>query len=98
IDEGESAIYRAYPTDEDERLIREFILQLKLGKVYVSYYQKKFGVNVLERFKAPLDYLVQEGWMAVEGDVISLSRSGLLQVDRLLHTFFLPKHRNARYT
>jgi oxygen-independent coproporphyrinogen-3 oxidase len=34
----------------------------------------------------------------VEGDAIILSREGLMQVDRLLHEFFLPQHRDARYT
>jgi oxygen-independent coproporphyrinogen-3 oxidase len=29
---------------------------------------------------------------------LRLNRDGLLQVDRLLHEFFLPQHRNARYT
>ena len=35
--------------------------------------------------------------MSVEGDRILLNREGLLQVDRLLHEFFLPQHRNVRY-
>jgi oxygen-independent coproporphyrinogen-3 oxidase len=29
---------------------------------------------------------------------VRLSRDGLLQVDRLLHQFFLPQHRNSRYS
>jgi len=33
----------------------------------------------------------------VDGDAIRLNREGLLQVDRLLHEFFLPQHRNVRY-
>ena len=32
-----------------------------------------------------------------EGDSVQLNREGLLQVDKLLHEFFLPEHRNARY-
>jgi len=31
------------------------------------------------------------------GKTLQLSRGGLLQVDRLLHEFFLPQHRTARY-
>jgi len=34
----------------------------------------------------------------LEGDTVRLTRAALLQVDRLLHTFFLPQHLNARYT
>ena len=98
IDAGKSAFFRAYATDEEERFIREFILRLKLGKVQVSYYQEKFGIDVRERFAAQLAYLAEEGFLAVEGDDIVLSRPGLLQIDRLLHEFFLKKHRHARYT
>ncbi len=98
VDKGESPIFRAYETNEEERLIREFILQLNLGMVYVSYYKEKFGENVLEKFAKPLGYLQDEGFVEIEGDEIRLSRDGLLQVDRLLHEFFLSHHRNARYT
>jgi oxygen-independent coproporphyrinogen-3 oxidase len=37
------------------------------------------------------------GFLTIEGDWIVLNREGLLQVDRLLHEFFLPEHKNARY-
>jgi oxygen-independent coproporphyrinogen-3 oxidase len=33
----------------------------------------------------------------VEDGTVRLNRDGLLQVDRLLHEFFLPEHQNARY-
>jgi oxygen-independent coproporphyrinogen-3 oxidase len=85
------------PTD-DERLIREFVLQLKLGSVRPSYFQAKYGVDVLDRFRAPLDGLVAEGLLAVKGDRISLSREGLLCVDSLLPRFFRPEHTSVRYT
>ncbi len=98
IDKGESAIFRAYVTNEDERLIREFILQLKLGHTNAGYYRQKFGVDPLVRFAQPLGYLKSEGFISIEGDEIILSRDGLLQVDRLLHEFFLSQHRHARYT
>lgn len=98
LDRGESPVFRAYAIKEDERLIREFILRMKLGRVRPSYYKEKFGVDVLERFAKPLAYLQSEGFITLEDDLIVLSREGLLQVDRLLHEFFLPKHRNARYT
>ncbi len=37
------------------------------------------------------------GFLIVKGDAVILNREGLLQVDRLLHEFFLPQHRNVRY-
>ncbi len=49
------AIFRAYATSPDERFLREFILKLKLGAVQPSYYQGKFGEDVLTRFAPQLD-------------------------------------------
>jgi oxygen-independent coproporphyrinogen III oxidase len=94
---GELPIYRALTPTDDERLIREFILQLKLGSVKASYFDQKFATDVLRRFAKPLQTLQDWGFLTVAGDVISLNREGLLQVDRLLHEFFLPEHKNARY-
>jgi len=37
------------------------------------------------------------GFLLFDGDWLRLTRGGLLQVDRLVHEFFLPEHRNARY-
>jgi oxygen-independent coproporphyrinogen-3 oxidase len=37
------------------------------------------------------------GALVIDGDWLRLTREGLLQVDRLVHEFFLPEHRTARY-
>jgi len=97
VNQGELPIWRALTPTEDERFIREFILQLKLGHVSRAYFKKKFGVELTERFADPIQRLKDWGFLNVEGDQILLNRDGLLQVDRLLHEFFLPQHRNARY-
>ncbi|MCG3196200.1 MAG: coproporphyrinogen III oxidase family protein [Candidatus Omnitrophica bacterium] len=98
IERGEMPIHRGYVLTEDERLIRETILQFKLGKVSVGYFQDKFGVDIRERFEQPLASLREEGILRVEGDDLNLTRAGLLQVDRLLERFFPSAHRSARYT
>src|SRR6266480_3908848 len=98
INSGELPIYRALTPTVDERYIREFILQLKLGHVSRSYFKNKFGPDPCEQFEQPLQRLKDWGFLSVEGDQIALNREALLQVDRLLHEFFLPEHRNARYT
>ena len=36
------------------------------------------------------------GYLQLEDDHIQLNRDGLLQVDRLLHEFFLPEHLTKR--
>lgn len=97
IDRGEFPIYRAFTTSEEERMIREFILQMKLGHVRTEYFQEKFAVDLRKRFAAPLDHLKEEGFIRMDERSVHVNRDGLLQVDRLLHEFFLPKHRTARY-
>ena len=83
---------RALKTTEEERMIREFILQMKLGHVNAAYFSEKFGVDILERFAEPLRELENDGDLRVENGEIILSRDGLLCVDNILHDFFLPEH------
>ena len=97
VEASEFPVYRALTPTDEERLIREFVLQLKLGGVSARYFNEKFSTDVLKKFAAPLQTLKDWGFLSVEGDAISLNREGLLQVDRLLHEFFLPQHKNARY-
>jgi oxygen-independent coproporphyrinogen-3 oxidase len=97
LDAGELPIWRALTPKDDERLIREFILQLKLGHVSRAYFRKKFGVEVTERFAVPVQRLKDWGFLEVVDDEVRLNRDGLLQVDRLLHEFFLPQHVNTKY-
>ena len=94
--DGNLPVFRALTPSDDERLIREFILQLKLGHTRCSYFDQKFGVNVKEKFAAPLKKIADWGFLKVDGDEIKLNREGLLQVDRLLHEFFLPQHLTQR--
>lgn len=95
---GRLPIHRAYPTSLDERFIREFVLQLKLGHVSRQYFTKKYGGDPAERFAEHLGELCKQGFFEIDGDLIRVTRDGLLQIDRLLHGFFLPLHRDARYT
>ena len=89
---GRMPIKRALKTTEEERMIREFILQMKLGRVKAAYFRDKFGIDVLERFAAPLAQIQSEGLLNIEDSAIVLTRDGLLCVDNLLHDFFLPHH------
>jgi oxygen-independent coproporphyrinogen-3 oxidase len=93
---GVLPIYRAFTLDQEQRLIRELILQMKLGHVHESYFRNKFGVGIQERFAGPISLLRDKGYLSTDGDNLRLSRDGLLQVDRLLYEFFLPEHRLAR--
>jgi len=97
VSENEFPVYRALIPTADERLIREFVLQLKLGEISARYFNEKFNTDVVTRFALPLETLRGWGFLSIDGDRIRLNREGLLQVDRLLHEFFLPEHKNARY-
>lgn len=94
---GELPIHRALTPTPQERLIREFILQFKLGHVNAGYFRQKFGADVLTEFAEPLARLKEWGYLTQDGDELRMNRDGLLQVDRLIHEFFLPQHRDARY-
>jgi oxygen-independent coproporphyrinogen III oxidase len=99
IQRDDLALSRAYRPTSEERMIREFILQLKLGSLLPAYFERKYGVRVLDRFREPLASLRDEGWLATADEsAISLTRDGLLRVDALLPRFFLPGHAGIRYT
>jgi oxygen-independent coproporphyrinogen-3 oxidase len=97
VNNGEFPVFRALTPTDEERLIREFVLQLKLGRTRMSYFNEKFSTDVATRFAVPLQTLKDWGFLTINGDELLLNREGLLQVDRLLHEFFLPEHKNARY-
>jgi oxygen-independent coproporphyrinogen III oxidase len=95
----EIPLNRAYRPTDEERFIREFILQLKLGSIAPSYFRDKYRVNVLERFRDQLDALAAEGYLQTASEqAVALTREGLLRVDGLLSRFFLPQHAGIRYT
>jgi oxygen-independent coproporphyrinogen-3 oxidase len=99
VGRGDLPLGRAYRPSAEERMIRELILQLKLGSIRPPYFKHKYEVDVLERFRRQFDSLTADGWLAdVTPDIVSLTRDGLLRVDALLSRFFLPQHAGIRYT
>ncbi len=98
LEAGRLPLGRAYALSDEERLVRELILQLKLGGVDVESLRSKFGVDVTQRFAAPLSRLVSRGHVAVEGPRLTVTREGLLRVDRFVREFYLPEHRAVRYS
>jgi oxygen-independent coproporphyrinogen-3 oxidase len=96
VDAGEMPIKRAFRTSVEERMIREFILQMKLGRVSLGYFTEKFGVDIAQRFAEQLEHLGAEGLLKVTDREVLLERDGLLCVDTLLHEFFLQQHRTSQ--
>jgi oxygen-independent coproporphyrinogen III oxidase len=99
VSRGEIPLSRAYRPTPDERLIRELVLQLKLGRVHPPYFASKYGVDIYDRFGGQIASLRDEGWIAeASPQALALSRDGLLRVDTLLPRFFRPEHVGIRYT
>lgn len=95
---AELPLNRALPLSDRQRLIRELVLQSKLGRVDAAYFRQKFGVEIARDYADVYAELNRRGWATFEGDEMRLSRAGLLRVDALLPLFFEPQFQGARYT
>ena len=93
-------VYRALKPTESERLTREMILQLKLGKIRPSYFKTKFNADILALYAEAYEKLQNDGMLRVNAtsDEIQLTQRGLLRVDSLLPAFYAPEYQNTRYT
>lgn len=98
LEAGTLPLNRALPVTAHQRLIREFVLQLKEGVVPTGPFVRKFGINPVDEFAAPLQRQADAGYLTFNRDEVRLTRIGLLQVDTLLPEFFEPLHRSVRYT
>ena len=95
---GTLPLGRALRPTADEQLIREFVLQLKLGLIRPANFAAKYGADVLARFHDPLETLQGEGMLTTSREAVTLTREGLLRVDSLLPRFFNPEHQGVRYS
>lgn len=105
LDEYEAAVNRgtlpakrAYLLTDRDRLVRELTLQLKLGRVEAEPFRAKFGIDLAVVFDEPLSRLQRQGMLTWNDSGVTLTRQGLLRVDRLLPEFWNPAWRNRRYT
>jgi oxygen-independent coproporphyrinogen-3 oxidase len=98
IEAGNIPINRAMIPTPHQKLIREFILQMKEGTVDFHAFNEKFGVIVEEEFATPLLNQKNSGYLIYDDHKLKLTRKGLLQVDSLLTEYFEPEHRSVRYT
>ncbi|MEK7706835.1 MAG: coproporphyrinogen-III oxidase family protein [Verrucomicrobiota bacterium] len=100
VSAGKLPVYRALTPSAEERYLREFMLQLKLGSVSAEKFTEKFGTDPREQFAVPLATLKEWGFLTNPDNGcrdIGVTREGLLQIDRLLHEFFKPEHKTGRY-
>jgi oxygen-independent coproporphyrinogen III oxidase len=95
VESGSSVVRRALLTTDDERFIRELILQWKLGLVRPSYFRDKFGIDLHKRFADVFKEWKESGDLSEGEDELRLSRDALLRVDSMLYRFFLPQHQDG---
>lgn len=98
VGEGELPINRALRPTEHQRLIREFVLTMKEGRVDLAALREKYGVDPAEEFAGPLANQQAAGYLVAEGGEVRLTRKGLLQADSLLPEYFEDEHKAVRYT
>ena len=99
IGENRLPLSRAYKLNKEECLIRELVLQLKLGSIQPSYFKNKYNIDIRDRFSKVWTSLDDNGYLInTDNNIIFLSRDGLLKVDSYLPQFFLAEHRDIRYT
>ena len=98
VEAGDLPVNRALAPTRHQLLIRELILQLKLGHVDPGYFLAKFGADIRVEFAGAFRSLEESGYLEPGEGEVRLTREGLLRVDSLLPLFFEPEHRGARYT
>ncbi len=98
VQSGVLPVNRGLTPTPHQKLIREMVLQMKEGRLDAGDFREKFGVEILDEFAEPFENQRAKGYLEVDGDAITLTRKGLLQVDTLLPEYFEPEHRAVRYT
>lgn len=98
VSRNELPVNRALTPTEHQQLIREWILQMKEGRVSLEPFRKKFNVDPLEEFAEPIENQRSAGYLKLDNGNVVLTRKGLLQADTLLTEYFEPQHREVRYT
>lgn len=95
---GRAGLGRGRAPDPREAEVRAFVLALKLGRVAREPFRERFGTDPVERFARPVERLVTAGLLRVDADAVTVTRAGLLRVDESLPGFYLPEHRDIRYS
>ena len=97
INDDDLPVDRAYALAKYDQIVREFVLQLKLGELDLEYFQRKFDVNARRLFAEPLQQMAAHGRLQFDGHQIKLSTSGLVQIDRLIPAFYPLAHQRVGY-
>jgi oxygen-independent coproporphyrinogen-3 oxidase len=97
VEENRLPLGRAHRLEPKERMVRDFILQLKLGRVALAPFHGRYGVDAARRFQEPLNRFAGQGWLTVDEDAVRVTRQGLVRIDSMLPAFYLPAHQGVSY-
>jgi oxygen-independent coproporphyrinogen-3 oxidase len=95
---GDWPHWRGHVLSSRERAVREFILQLKLGRVDRQAFRARHGVDPADAFRLAVGEADRAGHVLISPDAVIVTRRGLLSVDRWLPAFYEPQHRGVRYS
>ncbi len=98
VAQGLLPLKRAFRLTERDQLVREFILQLKLGPISPAEFRAKFGLNIAKIFLKQMLEMEAEGMLSFSDSQIAFTRAGLLCADRLLSRFYDPQFQDLRYS
>ena len=98
LEAGKLPLMRGLKITPHQALVREMILQLKTGRLDLTYFRNKFGVDVIERWRDVWNEYRDEALLSYDAESVQLTRDGLLCVDGLLPAFFEPEMQGVRYT
>jgi len=89
---GALPVHRCYELTKEEALTRELILQLKLGRVNIDVFEKKFEMQIDMIYQAQLDALKKLNFIQTQDRAIVVKKEALLKIDAWLNMFYLPQH------
>lgn len=91
-------LWRGRRLSAEERAVREAVLSWKLGRIDRRGFHRRHGIDPVAGFADALRELVDDGMARVTEEAIVATREGLLHADHLAPTFYLPEHRDIRYS
>ena len=98
VSRGGLPLWRGHRLSREESLVREAVLQLKLGRLDLARLDAKFGAGVTRRFDEPLAGFETDGLLVRDNRTVTLTRAGLARVDHMIPDFYLERHRGVRYS
>ncbi len=98
MEHGKLPLGRGFRPSQEQLLIREVILQLKRGYLEKAYFQEKYGIDIMDKWKAEFAQHVADEMLTISDERATLTRKGYLHADALLPPFFEAENRDVRYT